>query len=257
MKRALAVVALGLVVVVAGCGGGGTATPQSPAASSTPSAAGDVTYPPGVTDEGVTDPAALLSAHRSGLSGQSLRVAIGYEVTANGTGQRANFSGRVDPSSDRALLHVSVADGRADYYAEGNETYARQVVGGETTYRSDVDAPGLSGQRLGSDQFVESALRTANFTPSGTVTRDGTELVELVVTDVQRQFASAGRNATRTVEGRLLVDEDGVVRHVTVRATVETAAGGRYEYGVEVHLAGVGATTVERPDWLDEARSSG
>lgn len=259
MRRTLAVVALGLVVVTAGCGGGSqteapSATPTHRDQPSPTGTAADVPYPPGVTDQGVADPEALLAAHRSGLSGESLRVAIQYVVTTNGSGQRANFTGRVDPSTDRALLHVDLAGGTADYYAEGNETYVRQVVGTETRYRAGVDAPGLTATRLGSDRFVEAALGTANFTPSGTVTRDGTRLVRLEVTAVDREFGGSGRNATRTVDGSLLVDEEGVVRHVTVRAAVETDAGGSYEYRVEVHITDVGSTDVDPPDWIDEAR---
>lgn len=263
MRRVLAVLVVGIAVATAGCGGGstGSPTPASPGAGTTPSTPGGDTpagfaYPPGVTERGVADVDALLSAHRSGLSGRSVRVAIRYDVSTNGSGERVNFSGAVDPAADRAVLHVDLAGGSADYYAEGNDTYARQVAGTETRYRTGVDVAGLTERRLGSDRFVESALRTANFTPSGTVTRDGTTLLELTATDVDRQLAG-GRNGTRTVEGRLLVDGDGVVRHAVVRATVETDAGGRYEYGVEVHLTDVGTASVERPDWLDEARDGG
>jgi len=264
MRRTLATLALVCAVALAGCGGGGTATPTpteagpstptdrgTPTASPTPSAAA-LGLPPGVTEDGVTDVDALVAAHAAALEGRSATVAVDVLLTVNGTGQNVSFVGEVTPGDDRGLLRVTTADGRATYYTEGDTTYRRPEQDGQTRYDTTDDVSAVPEQpRFGADARVGDALRAANWTVDGVVYRDGEPLVRLAATDVETPDGVDTANGTTVAsDGYALVTPDGVVRHVEVRTTVR-GADGTVEYGVAVDVSAVGATSTDRPDWVD------
>lgn len=267
-RKPVATVALVVIVALAGCGGSGsldtgTGTP-TPAGTETPTPAptdtptpslDDVSMPQGVSESGVTDRDALVDAHGAALDGKSGTVHIEFRLTVDGEGQNASLTGKVTPNDDRGWMKVATSGGVGTYYTRGDTTYEKVVVDGETSYGTTDQVSAIpETPRFGADARVRDALWNANWTFDRVVERDGELLLRYEATrvalpesvDVDRENASA------TSGGYLLVDQDGVVRHVEVSATVETEEE-TVEYGLSVSFSGIGSTTIERPDWVDRA----
>ena len=265
-RRALLVGLLALSVVTAGCnlGGTGTVGPGTPATDATgglpteTSAGpfGGASPPPGADVTGITDVEGLLSAHAGNVNGTSATVEMGFSLTVNGTGQNASLRGKVVPSADRGWMRVSFQDGVGTYYTEDGTTYFREIVDEDTQYGTTGEISAVPARpRFGADERVRTALRSAEWTPVGTVERGGRTLFEYRATSVDPPDVNATADATVSSSGRLLVDARGVVHLVAVRTTVETDRG-TVRYALRVTLSDVGSTTVERPDWFDLAAGS-
>lgn len=266
IPRGAGLVLLAAVVVLAGCGAPtGTATDgqtdASPAgtasASPTPSLS-DLSFPDGVSEEGVENRSALLDAHARALADRSATVDISFTLSVNGTGQDVDVSAKVVPGSDRGWLRVDLAEGSAEYYTEAGTTYGKVTTESGTTYGTTEAVSAVpETPRFGADRRIADALAAANWTADGVVVRDGTRLVRLVATDVSLPSGVdvEGGNVTATSTGTMLVDESGVVREIAVRTRVETATE-TVVYGIEVRLSAIGETTVEAPDWLEKAKEN-
>lgn len=270
-RKPVAAVALVLVVVLAGCGGSGQPDPgtetPSPGPESTPTATATPTpstsnlfesMPPGVSEEGVTNRTALLDAHANALDGTAVTVEVDFRLTVDGDGQNVSLRGKVTPNDDRGWMRVSTADGVGTYYTEAGTTYRKVTVDGTTNYGTTDQVSAIpESPRFGADARARDALWNANWTFDRVVRRNGEHLLRYEATrvtlpsdvDVDRA------NANATTSGTLLVDADGVVRHVEVSATVETDQR-TVQYGVEVSFSGIGSTTIDRPDWIDRAEDA-
>lgn len=256
--RVTVAVVLVVLVVTAGCfGGGATDTPvtETTGAPDTPAGPFDgVSQPPGIDDSGVTDADALLSAHESALAGESTTVSMSFTLTVNGTGQNVSLQGKVLPDGDRGWMRVTFPDGTGTYYTADDSTYYRERVNGTTSYGTTSQVSAIPAEpRFGADQRIRTALAAAEWEPVGTVERDGRTLVELRATSVDPPDVNTSGDTTVDSSGRLLVDGEGVVHYVVVETTVENDRG-TVEYAIEVRLADVGSTTLEEPDWIDRAR---
>ncbi|PSP75311.1 hypothetical protein BRC81_16075 [Halobacteriales archaeon QS_1_68_20] len=262
-RRTVAAVALALAVVLAGCGGSGQQDPgtestpgDTPTATATPTPQPFQSMPPGVSEQGVTDREALLDAHASALDGTSVTVDVDFRLTVDGDGQNVALRGKVTPDDDRGWMQVETDDGVGTYYTESGTTYRTVTIDGETSHGTTDQVSAIpDSPRFGADSRARDALWNANWTFDGIVQRDGEHLLRYEATnvtlpsevDVDRESAGA------TTSGTLLVDENGVIRHVEVSATVETDQR-TVEYGVTVSFSAVGSTTIEAPDWLDQAK---
>lgn len=269
IRRSVAVLALVLVVALAGCGGSGqqglsTGTPSPDGSEPSPStptptpSLADVSVPPGVSEDGVTDRDALLSAHADGLDGKSVTVDVDFQLTIDGDGQNAGLRGKVTPDDDAGWLRVSTTDGTGTYYTEGGTTYEKVVVDGSTSYGTTDQVSAIpQTTRFGADTRLRDALWNANWSFDRVVERDGELLLRYEATrvslpsevDVDRSDADA------TSHGVLLVGEDGVVREVDIGVTVETDEE-TVEYGLSVTFSEIGSTTIQRPDWIDRAEEN-
>jgi hypothetical protein len=259
MDRPLVALALACAVVLAGCGGGPTGTPTptdggTPTDTPTPSAA-DVGFPPGVSEDGVTDVDALLAAHADALESQSATVAVDVVLSVDGQGSNTSFVGEVTPGDDRGLLTVTAADGAATYYTEGDTTYRRLEEGGQTKYDTTDGVSAIPDRpRFGADARARDALSAANWTVDGVVARDGERLIRLAATDVRTpEGVNTSGGTTVSTSGYALVTPDGVVRHVEVSTRVEESDR-TVVYGISVDVSAIGTTETERPDWVDRIR---
>lgn len=270
-RRALLAVVLATTMVLAGCQFGGSGTPtvgptdaatpsQTPASTPTPTATsepfGGASPPPGVDDGGVTDPDALMDAHAAGLDGVSTTVEIRFYLSVNGSNQSRVLRAKVLPGEDRGWMRAEFDGGVGTYYTADGTTYYREVVDGQATYGTTDQVSAVpERERFGADERARTAIESADWAPAGTVERNGRTLFEFRATAVEPPNVDTENGTTVTSRGRLLVDGDGVVHHVSVETTVETD-GGTVRYGSTVSLSDVGATTVERPDWVDDAEDA-
>lgn len=243
MDRRLAAVAL--AVLLAGCSafaGGGepteTVTP-APVPEVTPGERGGTALPPGVTAEGVVDPAALADAHLNAVENRSY-VMRGRFVYGNQT--------------SAALLRV--ASPRRYYYRETNGYYGSNVTefaDGEWWYgrydrfqsRYSRDRATDATERFGAivTQYVDQYLA-------------GDATVTEATVDGQRRFVIRSsdqpwnRTAVEDYSARALVTPDGVIRSLRVSFVDRD---GDDELRVEQQLSYERRdVTVERPEWVDE-----
>lgn len=265
MNRRVAIAGLlALAVLLAGCQFGATgtetadplATDTETTPTATPDPFGGVAHPPGVDESGVTDVDGLLEAHAAALADASVTVDTRFHLTVDGSGQNVSLRGETVPDGVRGWMEIELRDGVGTYYTEDGTTYYREVVDESVTYGTTGAVSAVPERpRFGSDERIETAVESAEWEPVGSVERDGRTLVEFRATSVDPPDVNTTGDATVSSDGRLLVAPDGVVHHVDVSTTVENE-NGTVRYGTSVSLSGVGSTTVERPDWYDQAEGT-
>lgn len=260
-RRAAIAVLLALSIALSGCQFGGTGTdvkglPEGGTgtpATSTPDPFGDVSPPPGVDETGVSDVDALMAAHDSALNGTPATVDVRFHLTVDGTGQNVSLRGKTVPGAERGWMRIELSDGVGTYYTEDGTTYYREIVNDTARYGTTTDVSAIPERpRFGADERVRTAVESAEWEPVGTVERDGRTLVEFRATSVDPPDVNTTGDTTVSSDGRLLVDADGVVHHVEVATTVDDERG-TVRYGLTVTLSDVGSTSIERPDWFDNA----
>lgn len=236
---------------------------DAPTADHTVTQANESEFPPGLNESAVTDPLALAEAHRETLGNSS------YTLTNTITFRRANGS-----LLTRSTSVTRVAAGGTSFYSAslGSETnasetlgvdnYRIEVWGNETdavvadAFRSDdpsyrtvarEDAP------MGPEtnwELLYSAFGATDSVVVDRFERDGTTLYRVVSAggpDEQSAYpAHAG------FDWVAVVDSQGVVREFqqTYRTTFEDQPA---VVTRTMRVSNLGNTTVERPDWYDEA----
>lgn len=269
-RRHVAALSLALLLVVSGCSGllsgdgtpadGGGATPTATPAPATPTPV-PFTYPDGYSETGITDSQDAAGAHTDGaLSHDSFTVSYRAAVQTPDRSVQVNFTQQVNTVERRAHL-VSAVTGRtniAQYYA--NDTvYVRSESPStnQTSYTSRQQP--LNLEQVTGTQFVAPAVANASYGEAAVVERDGETLVRYESQELTNATGLLGSGiSTENVtsfSATLLVDEDGVVRRVEYRATVDRP-GGERTLEVVVEVSELDSTTVQRPDWVDRAASS-
>lgn len=259
-RRAAIAGLLALTIVLAGCQFGGTGTDVGEitddgtvTATATPDPFEGVSPPPGVDGNGVGDVDALMDAHAAALDGTSATVDVRFHLTVNGTAQNVSLQGKTVPGSESGWMAVELPDGVGTYYTEDGTTYYREIVNETARYGTTGDVSAIPERpRFGADERIRTAVESAEWEPAGTVERDGRTLVEFRATSVDPPDVNTTGDTTVTSDGRLLVDTDGVVHHVEVSTTVDEE-GGTVQYSLSVTLSDVGSTTIERPEWFENA----
>lgn len=275
--RAL-VVAITLLLVTAGCLG---STPSSDGTTTvTPDGEDSVeettTTPTPFVENAPVDAERIAEAHAAALrDAQSFtRVVTVESQGANGTGNVSSSVGlesslpaRTAVDLDRGRIRASADVGfvtTSEYVSfDAGKTYRRMNAGNEsqTTYVvTNVSERSLTAasadELLGNvEQRTRDRIATANFTVAGVEEHRGARVTRLVARGVSNHSfpetnATSVENATTVV----LVGPDGLVHRVAERRTVEFL-GATTEYTMVVEYTELGETTVEEPDWLDDARN--
>ena len=244
------VAAVGLALVLAGCGalGGtsGTADPGTGPASGatlTPVAVPSttetpVTLPPGVTTAGVADADALLAAHQATLRDRSYTLAVRLEVDGDVTRRVSRVASQTRYYQRDVLVRQGVTVSR---FASDRTVYTRSVTANLTRYdRFDTVRP------PGSQTVRESRVFLS--VPSATVFR--------TTVDGRPTFALRGtypvhptEPGLRNVSLRAVVAPSGLIRTLNVSYYREADAANVTR---SFAYSDVGSTTVERPDWVDD-----
>jgi len=244
------VVAVGLLVLLAGCGGlsGGAPTTADP---------GTAQSPPGVNETSVA-PRELANAHGSTLSGAPYEANHTTRVTfANGTvyAERTDAGTVVDGdhyavATERRGAWTPVGIGsRVSYYADG-ETLQRLVVSwsGDSSVSPVRENTPSAVERLGlgDDDRLYQLLTSADETR---VSVDGTNETSVTLGGA-RPVAPSYVSEPGPANATLQITSEGVVTELVVRyeATVD---GERVRVRTTVDYDAVGEATVERPDWVE------
>lgn len=269
-RRHVAVLSLALLLVVSGCSGllsgdatpadGGEATSTATPAPATPTPV-PFTYPDGYSETGVTDSEAAAGAHTDGiLSHDSFTVSYRAAVQTPNRSVQVDFTQQVNTVERRAHLVSAVTGGTniAQYYA--NDTvYVRSESPStnQTSYTSRQQT--LNLEEFTGTQFVAPAVANASYGEAAVVERDGETLVRYEARELTNATGLLGSDTSTenvtSFSATLLVDEDGVVRRVEYRATVDRP-GGERTLEVVVEVSELDSTTVQRPDWVNRAASS-
>jgi hypothetical protein len=255
LGRSLAFVAL---VVLAGCAGltGGDPTPRDTVSPVAVPTTGEG-YPPGVDEAGVS-PSSLAAAHDRALAGTSFTFVRRQRVVANGTvwttdrerrvAADGTYTGRLNRTAPEPPLQ-GVPPVRFAYWTNGTATaYYRESSRGPGSYAwSDGTPPvvDVTGSRT-----VERLFRAVE--PSVVERREGVVLVGSSDRLPDALSPSLGLADPRDVSLTARVAPDGVVTRWRL-TYVATADGRSVRVVRDTRVTAVGATTVERPAWIDTA----
>lgn len=271
-----------VLVVLAGCSGPASAPARTEAAAETvtaapvPTDAPSTFLAPGVTPRGVANPAALAAAHRRTLRGTSVTVRVeASRRYANGSLRwRRTATQRID-AADRPVRSYYFGEfqgsararglpsafvrfhnaTRVERYTVGDGSYHRYrlrsggvwYVGGTAPEVRPLD-PGLGLLFRAVETRVvgrEAGPGPTRYRLSGTEVADPATLGRALGVG---RFARIGNvSLVATVDAR------GTVREYRLIYTVTGADGVLLRGRESARFTDLGETTVERPDWYDEA----
>ncbi|MFC7095970.1 DUF7537 family lipoprotein [Halobaculum marinum] len=265
MRPPRTVVLVCVCLLLAGCGGvadtgGPNAQTVNPALDDTPTASptpAEPTLPPGVTESDV-DLRSLVAAHDDALDDRSVTVTLSRTRTAtNGTVvlDTTARSYAADPEqflvSTAEVTPYSLADGASfDRALWRNDTVSVRRSAGEraVTVVHDTDVPRQRAFDPTGAAEIRGVLGPYKLQYAGTVTQNGSRRHLLTETDAGRPSVPLRSNVTV----RVLVTDDGVVEHATVRYRTTEFDEPRW-VTVEFAVSNVSSTTVPRPEWVDRA----
>jgi hypothetical protein len=179
----------------------------------------------------------------------------------------------VDLEGNSSLVTTSVVQRQGNQSASDNRTvyvtedaaFFRIGSGEDVRYQQlNLSGAGALGQTFGGEQYLDVSgsvptLAATEWTRNGTVERDGETLT--------RFSAGSGEALNRSALGltpsvnlteydaTLLVTGEGTIRELTFTLGAE-AQGETLTQALELRYTEVGSTTVDEPDWLDEARNA-
>ncbi|WP_435075411.1 DUF7537 family lipoprotein [Halorubrum sp. HHNYT27] len=260
-----------LLVVLAGCAGGGDVAPDAEGADSAGGSAGGNDGATGGSagsgsDGGdefeLGDPESILR------DAGSFTVTWSYAgVDANGVETEFTREFYADLASERSYSRtVSATDGQADagsverFVADG-VTYVRMGSGDDAFVSSQEGSTEVLGTAIALSQArAYDADDDLEF--AGTETFDGVTVDRYELSAADKALIQAGSVAAQDNPGTLeitdfeyvvLVDEDGLSRYESWSFSGRTDDQREVSGSWEFSLTAIGATTVEDPDWLDEA----
>ncbi len=246
------VLAVVLVLGLAGCSG------VSPFSS-------DVSPPNGFNESGITDAETAADQHMAALSKhdnytQTMNFTstesegkINLSVQVDEANERANMDGRIEGEGEE-LLSVEL-------YQDENMTYEKTdmpLFG--TVYNTSEEPFSSFRENQTNDTDMDQWLANSSFEEGDTVTRDDETLYRYNATDVDEPDAftntsGVSNGSIDSFNATLLVDEEGIVRSFEFDIAY-TADGETEETMGELRVTDVDSTTVNEPDWLEEAETA-
>ncbi|MFC5973278.1 hypothetical protein ACFPYI_18260 [Halomarina salina] len=257
-------VVLTALVLLAGCGGvfdGDANAPASSTPANVPTDDPMADPPAGLDADGITDSFALVDTHDRAVANTSYTVRGRQTVTATNGTRLGNLTtvSRVSADHERARTRLSL-DGTPPSYA-ANVLTIESWATGEQFYEERTGENGTTyfgGQQwLGGTVSPAATLRPyyTNAESASTVSEDGRIRLRIDATPGDLYVAGwpvdvteARVNVTMTDEGRLV---DYRIEHDGTLADTDTAVRGVYT----ARFTDIGETSVEPPEWLDEARN--
>ena len=233
------VIALVVLVALAGCAGGVSPPTGSPDHPS---------LPPGVTHWGVNS-TALLDAHVDSVSNQSFTYTYTFEASSPGNTTHLVF--KVNASHERAAVRSEENGHTKGTFITSDVWYNFDEHRGNRSYEvvnmsespSPIFAPMLQPSRM------RPLLSSGEWTTDGMTDCEAGTCWVLDATGVNEsgQFSDA-----ESYDGRAVVAPSGRVENISVTLERPNDTG-----TVTITVSDVGATTVTRPDWVSEANRSG
>jgi hypothetical protein len=266
MRRALGMVLIAVLVVLAGCsgvlgGGGGEPTETvTPAAVPTdePTPTPVPRLAPGLTEQGIENASALVAAHASFLQTRSFTrhsnttalasngSALLREVSTLHAGQKGEGVRLVWKSNGSyGYPRSEVSPVRTEIWSKSKRLFLKRTYPNGTTTYEQVRADEQYGTGAGRFRYRLEPFGTANTTVTQRFTRNGTTLYRV------RGTAQADWRGNTTL--RLLVDSRGVIhKYRTARRFPSERNISKITH--ETRFSGIGTTGApERPSWVDTA----
>lgn len=253
--------ALVVLLALAGCNGFVGGTEPQPTLTPAPVPTDRPPLPPGIDQSGSVTPAAVGTAHSDALAGTSYAVETERRVVdGNRTLRVVTHDWQVDDDGDYAGVYeydavdypTEPAITRVAYWSNRTVRASQFTTGGYngTDYEtSTTPSPVLD---LDIDGTVVGILEAFEPRVAG---RTAGRIV-VVSTELQSNTLGTPRSATGTRNGTLFmrITPRGLV--TDIRVTFETTLANRTVRVIrETRVRAVGATTVERPDWVATARA--
>ncbi|WP_435319510.1 DUF7537 family lipoprotein [Haloarchaeobius sp. TZWSO28] len=224
-----------------------TAGETETTARETETGSGEVTYPPGVSEDGVDE--RLVMNHRQKVLGSSRTVETEYMGFERRT---ARF--------DDGRIHV-IGSRAGETYVEDGQSFQRISLGGQTVYgyrsstRREYRPEALSGEGV-----LTGLIRGGDFAPTGTQSTNGETLIVIEADEIENQQAlQEERYIDRyfresefpltSLSATGLVTQEGIIREM------DAYLGGSGDSGpFRVRTTDIGSTTVSTPSWKSTAK---
>lgn len=181
-----------------------------------------------------------------------------------------NVTLRIDLDADRGLrITNQTLDSQAitrigsrTVYTDGNRSYRRTRIGGNTTYATQTGPrQGLRGIRpvntTGFGASYAPIVDAFQWEANGTVTVAGVDMIRYTATNVTNSAALTGQSGgdLSNVTGTIWLDRDDVVRKLEIRYEV-SANGNTRTVRTELTITDIGSTEVTEPAWISEAQAA-
>lgn len=271
MVSTRSVLAIALLVLLAGCGGvlggdggdGGdgtispSPTPGQPTPTPTTEGPESVvdSYPAGVTDDGrLTNVSALVAGHHEALADDTYRAELRLEQVqsdGNATSERVSDQTvrvgdgayRTDITTERSASPTF----EATSWSNGSVAVRRVTVGDDPRYQR-LDARRFVAQ-LSGRETLQGFVALGNYSVERVSGTGGETFVTLTADEYA---GGAGSAEIEAFDSTLVVDGEGRIRELDVH--VETLQNGT-SVTVDFHyeLTRLGDVTVDRPDWIETA----
>ena len=213
-------------------------------------------YADGYDADGITDGEQAAETYRNALSNKS-NYTVNYQQNLSGADATAKYdvAYRVDVDGERAYQRVEMPD--QDYEVESFQESGQRVVressgGNEEVATEDagfdlanLTGAGLFSQLLSADADYETSVAE----------RDGTSVVvyETSGNESASTVLDLGDRTPTSFSASLAVDSEGIVRSASYDLTYLNANGQEQTITLNFEVTDVDDTSVERPDWAQDA----
>lgn len=260
-SRTTLAVSLALIILLAGCSGliGGEGSNGSEEVPDDPE---EFDYAAGFAADGITDGAAALGSYDSAVQATgSYSADYGYVVETDDGDTEVDAEYRVDFEAEQARQEVTFAspdtNASTHIYYEDDRRYSLGEFEGE---RGDVavEDEAFPPEELTASEAIEPLLLNATDYDAAVDERNGQSVVVYETSDIDGAGGVLGVDDPDNVssfDATFTVDSDGLI-HVANYELVYLVDGEERTVTMEFELSAFGETTVERPDWADDADES-
>lgn len=263
VSRSALVVLLAAFVLLSGCSGlvgdGDTADDETETLPDDPEA---FDYADGFGADGVSDGEAALESYNDAVKASGNYTGeYGYVVVARGSETDVDVTYRVDFDAERAHQRAVVespeVNATIDTYYEDDRRYSWAEYEGE---RGDVGVQNetFPPDRLTAAEAIRALLLNTSDYEASLDRHDGEPVVVYESANIEEAGGILGVDDPDSVtnfEATFVVDSDGLV-HTASYELGFVVDGEERSATLEFELTEVGETTVERPDWADQADES-
>lgn len=265
VSRATLTVVLAAFVLLSGCSGligGGNGAPSGTPTDELPDDPEEFDYASGFGADGVTDGETALETYNDAVQAQgSYTGEYGYVVrTPNGTTD-VDVEYRVDFESEQAYQKAVVespeVNATLDTYYENDTRYSWAKYQGERG-NVGVENETFPPEQLTASEAIQPLLLNATDYEATVERQNGQQVVVYETNEIGNANGVLGVNDPDSIsnfEATFVVDSEGLIHSASYQ--LEFVTGGEERSAtMEFELTELGETTVERPDWADQADES-